>query len=295
MIIVAGEALFDLFVTPSGFSPVIGGSPLNVAQGLARMGVKTAFLGGISSDFLGEKLMRFIEDEGIETRFISRFSKPTTLSFINVNDNGVPDYAFYGENAADRALVDAPSMTGVSALHIGSYSMVVNPFCETLTRLIKSCYRQIYVAYDPNIRLNVEPNVDVWRLKIAELAPFLSLLKMSDEDFAHLYMGQSFADVAHVLNVPLLVITKGAAGCEAFTPAHHVSLRGKSVSVIDTVGAGDTFQAAMLTYLHENNALTPLYKDYSREFLESMLCFAINAAAITCTRKGADLPKRQEL
>lgn len=295
MIVVAGEALFDLFVTPSHFTPVIGGSPLNVAQGLARMKVETAFLGGISTDFLGKKLMRFIENEGIKTQFISRFDKPTTLSFINLNEVGVPDYAFYGNDAADRALITMPPLNFVSALHIGSYSMVVEPFSSTLLTFIKTHYQKIFIAYDPNIRLNVEPNLDIWREKIKILAPFLSLLKMSEEDFTYLYKGQSFSDIAKALNVPLFVITKGGEGAEIFTASHHLSQKSKPVIVIDTVGAGDSFQAALLTYLYENNAIKPLYTDYSFEFLTDMLQFALNIASITCTRKGADLPRRDEL
>jgi fructokinase len=155
------------------------------------------------------------------------------------------------------------------------------------------------IAYDPNIRLNVEPDIARWRSTLQWMLPRTHLLKVSDEDLGLLYPGAAPAELAAqwlAAGVRLVVVTRGGEGAWAWTAAHHLAAPPVKVAVVDTVGAGDTFQAALLTALAERSLLTAqALEQISAEALGAVLGFAAQAAAITCSRRGADLPRRAEL
>lgn len=307
MFVVCGEALMDVYTgqsTPTGLQldARIGGSPFNVALGLARLARPVSFLGGISTDAFGERLMQALHAEGIGTSLVVRSDAPTTLSVVGLNAQGVPRYAFHGQGAADR-LVLPPSVpalpAGAKVLQFGSYAVVVDPVGSTLRALAARERPQRLIAYDPNVRLNVEPDVGRWQAVVDKMAALAHLLKISDEDLALLYPGQAAADVARrwlAQGVHLVVLTRGAESSQAWTRGVHVQADAVCVPVVDTVGAGDTFQAALLTWLDEHEALTPqALAGLTAGELQAALAFASRAAAITCSRRGADLPRRHEL
>ncbi len=306
MFIVCGEALFDVFstgptATGLAFDGRIGGSPFNVAMGLARLGQPVGFFGGIGTGFAGDRLMQALADEGIQPGAVARVDAPTTLSLIGLDARGVPSYAFYGHGGADRQ-VRAEHLTAVpaaSAYHFGSYAMVVEPVGATLRALVEREHQRSVISYDPNIRANVEPNLDIWRATLQWMLPRTHFLKVSDEDLALLYPGQATSTFAHnalAAGTPLVVVTLGAKGAVAYTQAGTVTMPPVSVQVVDTVGAGDTFQAALLTWLAETGRLTPAaIKTLDADALREALAFAARAAAITCGRRGADLPRRGEV
>ena len=307
MFIVCGEALFDVFAigdTPTGigFDGRIGGSPLNVAMGLARLGQPVGFCGGIGTGFAGERLMRALTDEGIDTRATARIDAPSTLSLIGLDAHGVPSYAFYGHGCADRLLRE-DHLTAIPAealaFHFGSFAMVVQPVGATQRALVEREHQRSVISYDPNIRTNVEPDLAVWRDTLDWMLPRSHVLKVSDEDLALLYPGrriEDFAAGALAAGTPLVVVTRGGNGVTGFTARDAVTLPATAVTVVDTVGAGDTFQAALLTWLAENGRLSPAsIRDLDAASLRSALGFAARAAAITCGRRGADLPRRGEL
>lgn len=309
MIVVAGEALMDVFDAGATLTGVlldarIGGSPLNVATGLARLGQPVSFLGAVSSGFLGDRLMRALDDECIGTSTVERVHAPTTLGLVGLNAQGVADYAFYGERAADRqlslaSLAQVAALGPVQALHVGSYATVVEPIATTLRALITQIRSQTLISYDPNLRRNVEPRIQVWRGLFDWMLPRTDVLKVSDEDLRQLLPGvDDDALAARCLHegVGLLVITRGGAGASGWTRAGRVDVRAEPVSVVDTVGAGDTFQAALLTGLAEQGRLSrELLSQLGRDDLTQLLQFAARAAGITCTRRGADLPRRVDL
>ncbi len=308
MIVCAGEALFDLFAQDGTgsdrlmFDARIGGSPLNVAMGLARLKRDSAFLSAISDDLFGERLWAFLKAEGINTDLVVRMARPTTLSVVGVDLSGVPSYAFYGSGAADRSLrpQDLPDWPETAkALHIGSYSTVVDPVGSTLARLAQSVADRCFVSLDPNIRPTIEPDMAVWRARLDELLPSLSLLKISSEDFGLLFGHDDWAATAAAwleAGPDIVIVTKGKYGAEAWTKGHAASVEGILVEVIDTVGAGDTFQAALLAWLDEHGRLSVGgAKDLTGDQITDLLSFAARAAAVTCSRRGADLPFRSEL
>ncbi len=307
MFIVCGEALFDVFATGDtptgiGFDGRIGGSPFNVALGLARLAQPVAFLGGIGTGFAGERLMRALADEHIGTACVARLDAPTTLSLVGVDAAGVPSYAFYGHGAADRLLqpshLDAVPASA-RAFHFGSFAMVVQPVGATQRLLVEREHRRSVISYDPNIRTNVEPDLDVWRATLQWMLPRTHLLKVSDEDLGLLYPGrsiESFAADALAAGTPLVVVTRGGEGAVGFTARDQAAAKPAPVNVVDTVGAGDTVQAALLTWLAEHEALSPeAIRRLDGAALQAALQFAVRAAAITCSRRGADLPRRHEL
>ena len=307
MFIVCGEALFDVFATGNtptgiGFDGHIGGSPFNVALGLARLGQPVGFCGGIGTGFAGERLMQALTDEGIATGAVARVDAPTTLSLIGLDAFGVPSYAFYGHGAADRQLRPAHLAAipaAARAFHFGSYAMVVQPVGATQRALVEQEHRRSVISYDPNIRTNVEPDLAPWRDTLQWMLPRTHLLKVSDEDLALLYPGRSieaFAADALAAGTPWVVVTRGAEGAIGFSARATVAMPPVAAKVVDTVGAGDTFQAALLTWAAETGRLTPAtLANLDEAALREALGFAARAAAITCGRRGADLPRRGEL
>lgn len=306
MIVVSGEALMDVFAggqTPAGITldARIGGSPLNVAIGLARLNQPVAFFGALSSGFLGDRLARALSEEGVDTACVSRLDAPTTLGLVGLDARGVASYAFYGEGAADRLLPLAAlaQVPAASAYHFGSYAMVVEPVASTLRSLVEREHARSVIAYDPNVRLRVEPQVQRWRDALAWMLPRAHVLKISDEDLELLFPGAVPAELAAAwlrAGVALVVVTRGARGAEAWAGPHHVVVAPSPVTVVDTVGAGDTFQAALLAALAEQSLLSPeSLRGLSAAPLDQALRFAARAAAITCSRRGADLPRRHEL
>lgn len=307
MFVVCGEALMDVFGagdTPTGMAldARVGGSPFNAAVGLARLAQPVAFFAAVSRGFLGERLMRALADEGVDTSAVQRNDAPTTLGLVGLDARRVPSYSFYGEGAADRQLTPdalASLPQGVRAIQLGSYATVVEPIASTLRTLVEREHARTLIAYDPNIRLNVEPDLARWRAMLDWMLPRTHLLKISDEDLQLLLPGtrpEAFAAAALGRGVKLLVVTRGAEGAAAWTARAEARVPTVQVEVVDTVGAGDTFQAALLTWLAERALLSaPALQALSSAELESALGFAARAAAITCSRRGADMPRRSEL
>ncbi|MEQ1685934.1 MAG: carbohydrate kinase [Burkholderiaceae bacterium] len=307
MMMVCGEALLDVFAageTRTGLTldANVGGSPLNVAVGLARLGQPVGFFSAISTGFAGERLMRTLVAEGVDTRAIARLAAPTTLSLIGLDAQGVPSYAFYGEGCADR-LLQAADMDrvphGLTVVNVGSYATVVEPTASALRALVERERGRALIAYDPNIRLNVEPDLQRWRDQLAWMQPRTDLLKVSEEDLELLQPGallDDFATRALAQGVRAVVVTRGAQGAVGWTAQTRVVTPPVPVTVVDTVGAGDTFQAALLTWLAENGALSAAaLAALPQQALADALAFAAQAAAITCSRRGADMPRRAEL
>jgi fructokinase len=312
VIVVSGEALMDVFAagsTPTGMAldARIGGSPLNVALGLARLAQPVAFLGGVSTGFLGDRLMQALAEEGVNTATTHRLAAPTTISLVGLDAQGVASYAFYGDGAADRSLPQAalsqPATAAVlaqaKAFHFSSYAMVVDPVASTQRSLIDQVWARSVVSYDPNVRLNVQPNITAWVDTLQWMLPRTAVLKVSDEDLGLLYPDTVPATLAAqwlAAGVQLVVVTRGAHGAWGWTAQHHVATPPVPVQVVDTVGAGDTFSAALLAGLAEHGALSrQALAQLPVATLQTVMNFAAQAAAITCSRRGADMPRRAEL
>ncbi|MBO0496793.1 carbohydrate kinase [Pseudomonas sp. Marseille-Q1929] len=311
MYLVCGEALFDFFseedasgqASKVNYKAIAGGSPFNVAVGLRRLGVDAGLLGGVSTDFLGRRLLQVLRDEGVSEQFLVEFAAPTTLSMVAVGSDGSPQYNFRGEGCADRLLEIShlPALgDDIRGLHIGSFSLVVQPVGDTLMRLVQRESGKRLISLDPNVRLNPQPDIHLWRARIAELVQHADMIKVSDEDLHLLYPEQSPESVLQGWlqhRCQLVFLTRGGDGASVFSRQHgHWSAPAVKVVMADTVGAGDTFQAALIAWLTEH-ALDSIegLQQLSREQIDSMLGFAIRAAAMTCSKTGPDLPYRDQL
>ena len=311
MFLICGEALFDIFIhdhiaADANTIPLVaraGGSPLNVSIGLARLGREVAMLAGISTDLLGDRLVAVLESEQVSTRFIRRKPAPTTLSFVQQNSDGKPDYVFYGEGAADRCLASTDiemSLDGIQCVHLGSYSLVVPPSADSLYQLAVKASAKRIISLDPNVRPTVEPDLQCWRDRIDSLIDLVDVIKLSDEDMSLLYPEkdpESILQRWRNRGVQLTIMTQGEAGALLISQRGDAQIEAYHIHVADSVGAGDSFQAIVLDELM---ALKSNYGDHwhthlNSEHLKIIGESATIGAAITCSRSGADLPTRAEL
>jgi fructokinase len=310
MILVCGEALIDLFVskTPSGklmTEAVLGGSPFNVAICVSRLGHPASFCGGLSLDGFGEALRERLEQEGVDLSYAVRSERLTTISAVATDNLGQPSYSFHGENKADREVTpaDMPLQLPkeVKALTFGSYTIAVPPAADAFLALARREAPNRVISVDPNLRPTVTPDLADWHRRFKPFVQLADIIKASEEDIETAY-GPKIAieDVARSWiksGVSLVFVTRGAQGAIGFLKSGEQATEpGRSIEVIDTVGAGDTFHAAVLTHLArlgklDKEALATL----TIAELRIILSYAIAASSITCTRKGADLPAHAEI
>jgi len=310
MYLVCGEALFDFFTQAAGgrsseleYKAIAGGSPFNVAVGLRRLGVESALFGGLSTDFLGERRRRIKKKESVSEQFPVAFDAPSTMAMVALDGNGHPRYSFRGEGCADRALrtEHLPALgTEVRGLHVGSFSLVVQPIGDTLLELVRRETGKRLISLDPNVRLNPQPDVELWRARVEELAQLADLIKVSDEDLQLLYPQTAPEQIIERWlggRCQLVLMTRGAGGATAFSRQHgSFGVPARPVQVKDTVGAGDTFQAALLAWLTRAELDSPHgVASLSREEIESLLTYAVAAAAVTCSRTGPDMPHQHDV
>ncbi len=310
MFLVCGEALFDVFIDGDSeksdrlqLDARPGGSPFNVAVGISRLGGKAALLTGIAKSAMGESLIHTLEHEKVATNYLQRIGTRTTMSFVEVDEHGQPSYEFYGLPAVDSAVtIDRLPSIGpeVVGLHFGSYSLVLQPVADAFAHLASNI-KDRFISIDPNVRLSVAPDLDVWRSRVTEYAKAAHLVKLSMEDMQTLYPNTPASIVAEMFlesGALLVVITDGSNSVSAWT-RHEKAMRisPATASVVDTVGAGDSFQAALLTRISELSDGDPkqAVETMDGDTLKHLLTFATKAARVTCGRRGADLPRRTEL
>lgn len=306
MFLVCGEALYDMFLADEAadgglsFDARPGGSPFNVAVGMARLGVRSALLTGISDDMLGTRLAAILETEGVATDYLIRNGRRTTLSVVGVDADGSPSYAFYGVGSADCSLTvaDLPRLgETIDGLHFGSYSTVVAPVADAMADLAERESHR-FISFDPNVRLAIEPDRAVWRRRISHLRRHANLIKASQEDIEALHPGEDSGAVIRswALDGPTMVVmTRGASEILVLRGSDEIRLAPPTIDVLDTVGAGDSFQAALLARLSEEADPARYLEALPREGVIALLRHAAAAAAITCTRRGANLPRSRDL
>lgn len=307
MFLVCGEALLDVFVAeqrPDGLTLDArpGGSPFNVALGLSRLGQEAELFTGLSSDSLGRRLAGFARSEGIGLRHVAESGLPTAIGLVDLHGDRSASYAFYGDPRACASVTsaDLPRLgPETRAIHVGSIATAVEPAASALAALAERESGERLVSYDPNVRPAIEPDLEVWRGRLARLCRAAHLLKLSADDLELLHPGRPHEEAARSwleCGVRLVVITRGGNGARAWTRAGVAEVAGAPVATVDTVGAGDSFQAALLAGLAETGRLSPAALEaLDEERLSRLLRFAGRASAITCGRRGAGLPRRHEL
>ncbi len=306
MIISCGEALID-FVPQKGnellYAPCPGGSPFNLAIAAARLGAPIGFLGKISRDFFGDMLFNRLSDEGVDTSFTRRSDRLSTLAFVKIEEGGEPRYAFYTENTADRnlAMVDIPESLpeSVECLEFGSISLLLEPQAETIKNLIRRESGKRAISFDPNVRSMMVGDKEAYTAEMEELAGLSTLVKVSSADLEWLYPERPSEESALAwlaLGAGIVVLTRGKDGAVLFGSSYRVEAPEYWVEVKDTIGAGDTFHAALLVRLHQLGRLSARTgSELTREEAQDVVRFAVKASSLNCARQGADPPTAAEM
>jgi fructokinase len=306
MIVCCGEALIDMLPrqTADGeaaYAPKNGGSIFNTAIGLGRLGIRVGFFTGISKDFFGDMLREGMAASHVDLRYVKQWDKPVTLAFVKF-ENGHARYSFFDDNSSGRMLSrrDMPKFpAAVKALHFGSISLITEPQGSTMEALLTREARRCVISLDPNIRPALIKDRRKHMARLNRLIAKADILKISDEDVVWMTGKKDLAAAARKwlrAGARIVAITKGSDGVEAYTRRFALVRPAVRVKVADTVGAGDTFTAGLLAALSRAGKLD---KDALAAIGESDLAaaleFAARAAAITCSRPGADPPWAHEL
>jgi len=306
MILSCGEALIDMLPRTSAagepaFAPYPGGAVFNTAIALGRLGAPAGFLSGLSTDLFGQMLEASLAASGVDTSLAIRSDRPTTLAFVRLV-NGQASYAFYDENTAGRMLMaaDIPALPdAVTAIFCGGISLMVEPGGAAYEALFLREAPARVAMLDPNIRPSFIGDEPAYRARIARMIAAADIVKLSDEDLRWLAgPGEIPALAASLLEAgpKAVFVTEGAAGAHAFTASQAVFAPGLKVTVADTVGAGDTFNAGILAALHKAGALTKAGVAALRaDTLQAALDLGNCAAAVTVSRAGANPPFAHEL
>jgi fructokinase len=307
VILTCGEALVDLVATSCGESEVYvprpGGSPSNVAVGLARLEAPAAFLGRVSTDRFGRLIRQHLGSNGVDLRYVRDGPERTALGLVHDSLRAEVEYTFYAEDSADRNLQpsDLPDALAedVQALHFGSFSTALEPTASTLEGFIRREASARLVSFDPNLRPRLVGDLTAYRTRLGRLVAMADLVKLSAADAGWLYPHTPLATVARrwlELGPALVVITRGPEGSTAYGPGATASAPAVAVEVVDTVGAGDAFTAGSLAWLHRSGRLKHAdLAGLSEPELSELLRYANLVAALTCTRMGADPPSRHEV
>ena len=307
MILVCGEALIDLVPVPAGdeltYVARAGGSSFNVAMGLGRLGAPVGFLGRISTDRFGRMLRGRLEADGVDCGLVEDGDEPTTLAVVQIEAGSELAYAFYGEGTADRmfgvdrAPIQLPDE--VTAIHLGSISMVREPGASAFEAVMRREHGRRVLTLDPNIRPSLVGERAAYLERLEGWVSLADVVKVSRADLDWLYPGTEpdAAAAAWLARGPgLVVVTKGHDGVLGMTAQDRVQVAGTPVVVSDTVGAGDSFTSGLLARLQATGRLErSSVRDISADALRDCLAFANKAAAITCTRAGAQPPTLAEM
>jgi fructokinase len=283
--------------------PVPGGSPYNTAIAAARLEVPTAYLGRISDDFFGDMLVSNLEHNHVDPGYIRRSSEPTTLAFVKQDEHGDAQYAFYTNGSADRNLSpgDIPDTlpSDAKALLFGSISLTMEPGATTITDLIQRESSVRTISFDPNIRPTMIPDRAAYLSRFETWASAATIVKISDADLGWLYDDITLDEAgSRILDMGacLVVVTKGKDGASARTRDYTVEVPAIPTRVADTIGAGDSFHAGLISWLHLHDKLDiETVRSLKPQDARSALGFAANVSSITCSRSGANPPYLSEL
>ena len=302
-----GEILIDFLpITEGGrtvgFRMYPGGSPFNVAVGVARLGVPVAFASKVSSDLFGRFLGDYLRSEGIDARFALPSDALSTLAFVAMEDNE-PAYAFYSEGAADTLLtpneIPAALFEETAILHFGSISLLRGTTPDAILATAERLKGQALLSFDPNVRPGLVRDETAYRALLDRLFALADLVKISAADLSWLLPDHSLHEAITDLasrGPALVVVTQGSKGVLARRGSEEWNVPAFAIEMVDTVGAGDSFSAGLLAGLMDRGVTSrPALEQIAPHDIEAALRFAAASSAITCTRPGADPPRRAEV
>jgi fructokinase len=300
-IVVAGEALMDLVLdADGGLVGHPGGGPYNVARTVGRLEQPVLYLGRLSTDGFGARLRRELEADSVGVETVVATDAPTTLAVAELNESGGAEYRFYADSTSAPGFVleeaSAVLPPRIGTFCVGTLGLVFEPMATTLETIVGRLDRDTLIALDPNSRPATIRDPAAYRGRLDRLLRRTDVVKASDDDLAWLCPGASPVDAARALlthNAAVALVTLGGRGALAVTPEDLVEVDAPQVEVVDTIGAGDAFMGAFLAHWH-SRALGRDDLTRPGEVADAAR-FACQVAAITCSRAGADPPRRSEL
>lgn len=308
MILCCGEALIDMIPTPTtvgtdGFVPHAGGAVFNTSIALGRLGVRAGILTGLSNDMFGQQLEEALKASQVDATHVITAGRPTTLAFVRLQD-GHATYSFFDENSAGRMLRldDLPEVSNeVSSLYFGGISLACEPGAQTYAALLEREGKTRAVMIDPNIRAQFIEDVDTYRARLNGMMALADIVKVSDEDLNWMMPGaqslEAKVESLQALGPSVVILTRGSAGATGFlSDGSEVNVPAQLVDIVDTVGAGDTFNAGVLAKLSELGVLQKAaLKSLAAIVLEEALEHGARVAAVTVSRAGANPPWAEEI
>ena len=294
---VVGEVLIDLIPNEDQYFAVVGGGPANTAKALAKLGVKTYFIDGISTDNYGQMAKAELLSAKVLLDYAQYSNKPTCTAKVTLSKSGSASYEFVIEGTATFDFSDLwlpdPQSLKPSLLHIGTLATVIEPGASVLFEWAQSVAQVAPIVFDPNIRPAVLGDRDGYVKKVEKWVAISSAVKVSDEDLNWLYPSKAINEIANKwleVGALLVVVTLGNKGIAAYRKNEQVSVDAVKVVVVDTVGAGDTVGAVLVEAIVDNGL-----DRLTGEVLKTMLKRAVKAAAITVSRTGANPPSKDEI
>ena len=307
MLLSCGDALIDFLPVKSADGgdavvPVAGGSCLNIAVGIARLGAPAGFVGGISTDLFGRMIADHALASQVELRYATRSEHQTTLAFVRTV-GGEPQYAFYDEGTASRNWVyrhGSISFDEIEAIHVGSTTLADDQGAAQALAMLEDARGSVTISFDPNCRPKLVKHKTHYVERMNAFAAAADIVRMSDVDFEFLYGGGDHAGRAKSFieaGASLVVVTRGIKGAQAWhKQAGVVEVEAPTVDVVDTIGAGDSFQAALLFALRAIGRIkSESLAQTNADELRRALSFASGCAAFTCGRAGADPPRQADI
>ena len=306
MILCCGEALIDMLPRPTaegenGYVPHAGGAIFNTAIALGRLGVPTGFFTGLADDMMGDILRETLAASKVDFSSCAIVSRPSTLAFVKLV-KGQATYAFYDEGTAGRMIeeADLPVLgADCEAMHFGAISLIQNPCGATYEALMRREHGQRVISLDPNIRPGFIKDKQAHLGRISRMAAMSDIIKFSDEDLEWFGIPGNHDELAAYWlgqGAKLVVVTRGAEGATGYTNTMKISVPSERVTVVDTVGAGDTFDAGILASLKHGDLLTKAkVAALDEKAVRDALSLGAKAAAVTVSRAGANPPWAGEL
>lgn len=305
MILCCGEALIDMLprLTADGeqaFAPFPGGSVFNSAVALGRLGAPVGFFSGLSSDLFGQQLRDSLIESGVDTGLALITGRPTTLAFVTLA-GGHASYLFYDEQTAGRMVTqdDLPVLSGeIEALLFGGISLIPEPCGSAYEDMMRREHKQRLILFDPNIRAAFIPDRNAHLARMRRMIAMADIVKVSEDDLTWFGAADAadFASACLASGAQMLLVTAGDRGVTAYTRVSNIHIPAEAITVVDTVGAGDTFNAGLLAALGERGILSKAaIAGIEESVLREVLGFAARAAAVTVSRAGANPPWRHEV
>jgi fructokinase len=302
VIVIGGEALVDLVDGDGSLHPVAGGGPFNTAIALGCLDVPVAFLGSISRDTYGQMLTERLVESGVDMSFVRRSDAPTARAYVRRQHDGDSEYSFEveGTSLVDLSPQDLPILPDDAwALYVGTLSLAIDPPAAAYEALVDREAQRRQIILDPNVRPAIFGDVATYRRRFERLLQVSDLVKLSEDDAAWIYPRLRLEEVIELIlgfGPRLVALTRGKNGAVAASGDAFVEVVGVPVTVVDTIGAGDTFGAAFIAALVDEAAFGPRSsRPVDEPVLARAVAYAVTAAAITCTRTGAVPPSRTEI